>query len=295
MILLKKDILVLYAGGTIGMIPTKNGLEPSKNTLISHLKNEMVDIVTTEKIIDSSQLNWELINEIVIKIRANQDKYKGFLIVQGTDTLAFTYHYLKFLLKDFKKPVVITGAMKPLGSETGEGEKNLKESLEVLRKSSGRELRAIVMAGETIERGTVTKISTESLMPYKAFNLSRESNHLEELLANNILLQDKRIDILIMQPAMVLHKSFAGDGLILLLYGSGTFLESEELIALLEFFGKNKPILLLSQALENQLDLNLYSASKGLKKLKLFNGSGYSLEEGIAFLHIYLSQSNHRF
>jgi L-asparaginase len=122
-----KKILIITAGGTIGMIPnSKTGaLEPAKDPL-AFLKL-MPDLAKLAKIeleqvmnIDSSnmaQTEWEQIAKTIYK---NYNQFDGFVVIQGTDTLAYSASALSFTFQDLNKPIVFTGSLLPafeLGSD----------------------------------------------------------------------------------------------------------------------------------------------------------------------------------
>lgn len=132
-------ILIIYTGGTIGMAvnPQTNLLEPYnfdyliKNVpKLKHL-NYNLDYFQFEKPIDSSAINpghWDTIARI---IEQNYDQYDGFVVLHGTDTMAYTASALSFMLENLRKPVVITGSQLPISEVRTDGEENLITALQV--------------------------------------------------------------------------------------------------------------------------------------------------------------------
>jgi L-asparaginase len=132
----RKRLLVLYAGGTIGMTRTATGLAPDADFLPRELQRIAARMPTfpdyTLKqyapLIDSSNLvpaHWNLLAD---DIAAHYDDYDGFVVIHGTDTLAYTASALSFMLRHLAKPVVVTGAMVPLCDQPNDGEQNLVDA-----------------------------------------------------------------------------------------------------------------------------------------------------------------------
>jgi L-asparaginase len=132
-------ILVIYTGGTIGMIKDeKTGtLVPFNfsNTyeLIPILEKFecTLDFYTFDPILDSSNMNpdhWIKIAEI---IEENYSDYDGFVVLHGSDTMAYTASALSFILDNLNKPVILTGSQLPIGDLRTDGRDNLIASIEI--------------------------------------------------------------------------------------------------------------------------------------------------------------------
>lgn len=124
-------ILIVYTGGTIGMVETPQGLQPFD---FSHLMDNVpklselgytIDSVQFKTPIDSSNMNPGFWNMIVKDIADNYEKYDGFVILHGTDTMAYTASALAFMLRNLRKPVVVTGSQLPIGDVREDGTQNL--------------------------------------------------------------------------------------------------------------------------------------------------------------------------
>ena len=129
-------ILIIYTGGTIGM--TKMGTNDSglvnKMEIIENIIRELSlhdndKIVFTDKIIDSSQLDFEMFNNVASIIKDEYFNYMGFLIIGGTDTMAYLQSLLKWHISGLNKPVLLTGAIKSYDADNSEGILNIKYSL----------------------------------------------------------------------------------------------------------------------------------------------------------------------
>lgn len=132
-------ILIIYTGGTIGMIenPETGALEPFnfEHLLDNVPKLRLLDLeiesVEFEKPIDSSSMNPQHWQEIAKVVEQNYDNYDGFVILHGTDTMAYTASALSFMFENLDKPVIITGSQLPIGDVRTDGEENLITALQV--------------------------------------------------------------------------------------------------------------------------------------------------------------------
>ena len=136
----KKSIYVAYTGGTIGMQRSAQGYIPVSGHLQQQLammpefhRPEMPDFTIHEyqPLMDSSDMTPADWQHIADDIAANYDKYDGFVILHGTDTMAFTASALSFMLKNLGKPVIVTGSQIPLAELRSDGQINLLNSLYV--------------------------------------------------------------------------------------------------------------------------------------------------------------------
>ncbi len=134
----KNSVLLLYTGGTAGMIRNKEGvLVPFDFEQIESLLPELdrlpfhIQHWATEKPIDSSNLKPDLWSELADVIASEYDQHMGFVILHGTDTMAFSATALSFLLKNLGKPVVFTGAQLPIGDIRTDAKENILTALEI--------------------------------------------------------------------------------------------------------------------------------------------------------------------
>lgn len=135
----KPKILIIYTGGTIGMIenPSTHALQPFDFThLIDNVpKIKMLDFeihnIQFNPPIDSSNMAPSHWSDIAAAIEDNYDNFDGFVVLHGTDTMAFTASALSFMLENLHKPVIITGSQLPIGEVRTDGEENLITALQV--------------------------------------------------------------------------------------------------------------------------------------------------------------------
>lgn len=132
-------ILIVYTGGTIGMIedPVTKALKPFD---FSHLMENVpkvkmldykIDNIQFQPPIDSSDMSPAHWQDIARSIADNYDDYDGFVVLHGTDTMAYTASALSFMLDGLDKPVIITGSQLPIGEVRTDGEENLITALQI--------------------------------------------------------------------------------------------------------------------------------------------------------------------
>ena len=141
------SVLLIYTGGTIGMIenPETGALESFKfSELLKHVPelkrfNCRIDTYQFNPPIDSSDMEPALWAKIVRIITDRYEEYDGFVILHGTDTMAYTASALSFMLENLGKPVILTGSQLPIGMLRTDGKENLITAIEIAsaRRSDG--------------------------------------------------------------------------------------------------------------------------------------------------------------
>ncbi len=133
-----KKILLIQTGGTIAMSAKGEGVELDpeawSGTLVDRVSelNELAEIQTRPLFFeDSSDLNSSHWKELALCIRDNYDEFDGFVILHGTDTMAYTASALSFALINLSKPVILTGSQVPLSSIRSDARRNLINSVEM--------------------------------------------------------------------------------------------------------------------------------------------------------------------
>ena len=179
----KPRILIIYTGGTIGMIedPETKALKPFD---FSHLIENVpkikkldyeIDNFQCHPPIDSSDMNIIHWQEMARIIGDNYDRYDGFVVLHGTDTMAFTSSALSFMLEGLSKPVIITGSQLPIGEVRTDGEENLITALQI---AAARDTDGLPMVREVailfenyLWRGNrATKRSADNFNAFKSNN-----------------------------------------------------------------------------------------------------------------------------
>lgn len=177
-----KSVLIIYTGGTIGMVndPETGALCPFNFEQIAKAVPEIkefgftIDSYTLPEIIDSSDIQPKVWAELCQIIIDNYDKYNGFVILHGTDTMAYSASALSFMLNNLSKPVIFTGSQLPIGTIRTDGRENLVAALEIA--AAEIEGKAIVpevciLFGAKLFRGNrTTKADAESFDAFQSFN-----------------------------------------------------------------------------------------------------------------------------
>lgn len=182
----RPKILIIYTGGTIGMIENaKTGaLEPFD---FEYLIDNVPKIKRLDYDIDSFQFDIPLDSsamtpshwqDIAYVIACFYEKYDGFVVLHGTDTMAYTASALSFMLENLRKPVVITGSQLPIGEVRTDGEENLITSLQVAaaRRADGSPMleEVAILFENYLWRGNrATKYSADNFNAFKSSNFPR--------------------------------------------------------------------------------------------------------------------------
>lgn len=177
------SILMIYTGGTIGMIQNaETGALESFN--FDHLLNHVpelkrlnidIDSITFDPPIDSSDMEPEMWSRIVTIIEEGYERYDGFVILHGTDTMAFTASALSFMLEDLMKPVILTGSQLPIGALRTDGKENIITAIEIAaaKNADGNPMvpEVCIFFHEKLMRGNrSTKINSESFGAFGSNN-----------------------------------------------------------------------------------------------------------------------------
>lgn len=176
-------LLIIYTGGTIGMIedPKTKVLRPFDFT---HLMENVpkvkmldyeIDNIQFDPPIDSSNMDIPHWQQITRCISENYDKYDGFVVLHGTDTMAFTASALSFMLENLGKPVIITGSQLPIGEVRTDGEENLITALQIAaaRDANGAPMvqEVAILFENYLWRGNrTTKRSADNFNAFKSSN-----------------------------------------------------------------------------------------------------------------------------
>ncbi len=180
---MKPKILIIYTGGTIGMIENQQtgALEPFDfDHLIDNVPkikvlDYQIDNVQVSPPIDSSDMSPDRWTEIACHIRDNYDSFDGFVVLHGTDTMAYTASALSFMMENMHKPVIITGSQLPIGEVRTDGEENLITALQIAAatRSNGQPVvqEVAILFENYLWRGNrATKMSADNFNAFKSNN-----------------------------------------------------------------------------------------------------------------------------
>ena len=176
-------ILIIYTGGTIGMIenPQTGALE---NFDLEHFQrnvpelnrfNYEIDAQTFNPPIDSSDMEPKYWIKLARLISEQYDRYDGFVVLHGTDTMAYTASALSFMLENLGKPVIITGSQLPIGQLRTDGKENLLTSIEIAaaRDADGTPIVpevCIFFENQLMRGNRTTKINAEGFNAFRSYN-----------------------------------------------------------------------------------------------------------------------------
>ena len=132
------SVLLIYTGGTLGMVYNDAGTLVPFN--FQHLEDYIpslkkldlrITVASFEQLIDSSNMNPQYWDDLGVIIKDNYKKYDGFVILHGTDTMAYTASALSFMLGGLNRPVILTGSQLPLGVMRSDARENLFTAIEI--------------------------------------------------------------------------------------------------------------------------------------------------------------------
>ena len=177
------SVLLIYTGGTIGMIEnTETGALENFNfeQLQKHIPELQrftfrIDTYQFDPPMDSSDMAPEAWRKLVHIINDNYDQYTGFVILHGTDTMAYTASALSFMLEGLTKPVILTGSQLPIGVLRTDGKENLLTSIEIATASRANGLPIVpevcIFFENHLMRGNrTTKMNAENFNAFRSFN-----------------------------------------------------------------------------------------------------------------------------
>lgn len=312
-----KKVLIINTGGTIGMAQTPNGYTPVKGYFekelerIAELEHEHMpkwDMIEMDPILDSSNITvneWNMIGEA---IRDNYEEYCGFVIIHGTDTMAYTASALSFMLKNLDKPVVLTGSQIPLCELRSDGRDNLITSLVIASDGVVREV-CLYFGGKLMRGNRATKFSADKLIAFRSFNYPYLAEADISVKYNRGLLRKPNGEKFELQkldkvPIGVL-KIFPGiqfdlfesmiteklKGIVFETFGSGNVPgDGGELIPIIKnSFSHGTVIVVCSQCPQGTVSLGTYETSSGLKNAGAVCGSDLTTEAAVAKLYYLFS------
>ena len=176
-------VLLIYTGGTIGMNhnPQTGALEPFDFEHLLHNVPELkqfdvsIDTYQFEPPIDSSDMTPARWTELSHVIADHYDDFDGFVVLHGTDTMAYTASALSYMLENLTKPVIFTGSQLPIGMLRTDGKENLITAIEIAA-SKDSEGRAsvpevgIYFNGQLLRGNRTTKQSADEFKAFESFN-----------------------------------------------------------------------------------------------------------------------------
>jgi L-asparaginase len=316
---MKKNILILNTGGTISSVKKAHGYEPAVGYVekaleeinaLKHVDMPKYDIKEYSPLLDSSNMTLKDWNNIASDIAKNYERYDGFVLFHGTDTMAYTASALSFMLENLSKPVIITGSQIPLSELRNDAHDNILTALwlathqplnevciyfnqRLLRGNRARKISAtdfkafdspnfprLASIGTTIELHETLLIPK----PKKPFHLQLMEHH---FIANFSLFPGFSTDVL----AFLLQNPLKG--LILETYGAGNAQNNDpRFLKLLEDACKRGVVIVnCTQCQHGRVEMSQYATGYTLKKAGLVSGLDMTPEAAHCKLLYLLSKS----
>ncbi|QJR82453.1 asparaginase [Alteromonas pelagimontana] len=315
---MRKHIYIAYTGGTIGMKPSSHGYVPAAGFLSQTLsampefhRPEMPLFTLQEygNLIDSSDMNPSDWQRIADDIAINYDRYDGFIILHGTDTMAYTASALSFMLENLCKPVIVTGSQIPLAELRSDGQVNLLNALyiaanypiaevglffnnKLFRGNRSRKVDAdgfnafdspnfppLLEAGISI-RLKAGKLAESTSIPMKVSPVTAQPIGLISLYPG---IASEVIKNTLQQPV---------NALILLSYGVGNAPQQPKLLKQLAYAQEREIVVLnCTQCMRGRVNMEGYATGQSLREVGVLSGSDMTPEAALAKLHYLLSKS----
>ncbi len=312
-----KKVLILHTGGTIGMKLTENGYAPvhgyltNKLTEIDDLHQATMpkyDIFEFSPLLDSSDISAEQWNAIAEKIVENYEFYDGFVILHGTDTMAYTASALSFMLEGLSKPVILTGSQIPLAEVRSDARDNLITSVIIASQGIANEV-CLFFGGKLLRGNRATKMSADKLLAFDSPNCQPLATSGITIKYNKDILRKKTAEKLTFRkfssvPIGVL-KVFPGiqfnlfadiltdklSGIVLETFGAGNIPRGgNELLPIIKnAFNSGSIVVVCSQCPAGSVTLGTYESSSALKKAGAVSGKDMTTEAAVTKLYFLFS------
>jgi L-asparaginase len=319
----KADILLIYTGGTIGMIKdfetgalkAFNFDELLQNIPELKLLEHKIDTVSFERPIDSSNMKPEFWLQIAYLIEENYERYDGFVVLHGSDTMSYSSSALSFMFENLTKPVIFTGSQLPIGDLRTDAKENLITSIQIagLQRYGQPVINEVCLYFEykLYRANRTTKINAEHFQAFSSPNypaLVESGVHLsvnhEALWKPNRRRKMKlhtglndQIALIKIFPGInrsLLEHIFAKEdlkGVILETYGSGNAPTEEWFVKLLkDSIAKGIIVVNVTQCSGGSVNMGQYETSSQLKKIGVVSGKDITTEAAVVKLMYLLAQ-----
>ncbi len=308
-----KNILLIATGGTIASVKTSEGLSPklSSDQLLQFVPDvlEFCNLTAFQLLnIDSSNIqpeDWLIISSYIEK---HYDEYDGFVITHGTDTMGYTAAMLSYLIQNADKPIVVTGAQKPIDLDISDGKKNLRDAIRFA--SFGTNGIHVVFNGKAILGTRARKIKTKSYDAFASINYPYsayiDGNRITKYVSNGkdktevSFYNDLYPNVFLlklspgMKPDVLDYISDEYEAIVIESYGSGGIPFNDKrnfLEKLAKASEKGKIIVIATQVMHEGSDAEVYQVGKLAMKYPILQAYDMTIEASITKLMWILAQT----
>jgi L-asparaginase len=316
-----RSVLIIYTGGTIGMVndPVSGTLVPIDFRHISDQVPELrrfgfsLETVTFDPVIDSSEVVPDTWVRIARTIEENYERFDGFVVLHGTDTMAYSASALSFMLQGLEKPVIFTGAQLPIGVLRTDGKENLITSIEIAaERVDGLPVvpEVCIYFENKLLRGNRTiKYSAEHFNAFVSPNLPPLAEAGLQIRYNRNIIRyptvrrplvvsprfETGVAVLRLFPGImreVIHSVLETPGvrgLVLETYGTGNAPTAGWFLGeLRSFINRGGIVLNVTQCQAGSVEMGLYETSAGLISAGLISGRDITIEAAVTKMMILL-------
>jgi len=313
----KSNILLIYTGGTIGMIKdfetgalkAFNFDELLQNIPELKLLEHEIETLSFDCPIDSSNMNPEYYIQIAGIIEENYEKYDGFVVLHGSDTMSYSSSALSFMFENLNKPIIFTGSQLPIGDLRTDAKENLITSIQLagLKKNGKPVIREVSLYFEykLYRANRTSKINAAHFQAFDSPNYpplaeSGVELQVDELLLKKIHGRKKFLVHKEMDNNVLIIKLFPGinketmqhllnleslKGVVLETYGSGNACNEDWFLEILKKAIKdNVHIVNVTQCVGGSVKMGNYETSTKLKAIGVISGKDITTEAAIAKL-----------
>jgi len=315
----KASVLIIYTGGTFGMSADENGaLKPFNFGKVIEKLPELksldlsIRVISFPDPIDSSNVSPEDWKSMAYIIEENYEQYDGFVVLHGTDTMAYSASALSFMLQGLNKPVIFTGAQIPIGSTRSDARENLITALEIASiKLDGKPRVSEVCIyfnfvllranrSQKVNSSTFSAFHSENYPPLAESGISIEFNEAalvpyqkQKLTIWNQL--DNNVAVLKIFPGITkatveaVLRAEGLTGVVLETFGSGnTMTVSWFVKALQDALDRGLVMVNVSQCIGGKVQQGKYETSVALREIGVISGSDMTTEAALTKLMILL-------